>query len=372
MHTLEFPKLGLSFELNSVAFTLFGIEIKWYGVLITLGIILAFLYALKRTRSFGIDPDRMFDVSLAGLVGGVIGARLFYVIFEWDLYKDDLLSIFNTRKGGLAIYGGIIGALLVGALFCKIRKVKLLPMFDLAALGLLIGQCIGRWGNFFNIEAFGSNTDLPWGMYSEQTASYLSAHQNELLLSLGVTVDPRAPVHPCFLYESLWCLIGFILLHFLSKKRRYDGQIFLMYIAWYGVGRFFIEGLRTDSLLIGRLRVSQVLAAVFVIASVITMLIIRSKIKRSGDPDYLPLYVNTEESKALLLEADQRRQEEKERHHRRKKQAEEQENADASAENPPETSASTECVSEDVVDNGQENTDDTEQQGEETKDGTDH
>ena len=295
MNTVEFPGLGLTFHLNRVAFHIGNLSVTWYGILITLGILLAMAFALSQCKKFGIIPDKLIDVTLGGVVGGIVGARLYYVAFSWDTFKDDLSSIVKTWEGGMAIYGGLIGAILVGALIVKIRKMKLLPVLDIACMGFLIGQAIGRWGNFVNVEAFGSNTSLPWGMTGERITSYLSNSANiEALNKLGVTVDALAPVHPCFLYESLWCALGFLLLFLYSKHRKFDGELFLMYTAWYGLGRGVIEGLRTDSLLLGSIRVSQLLAFVLVIAAVIIWLVVRSKIKRAHDENYLKLYVNTE------------------------------------------------------------------------------
>lgn len=296
---LVFPRLGLELNIESTAFTIAGISITWYGLLITLGMLLAMCYGFSNMRRYGIDPDRAIDGVIGGVIGGIVGARLYYVAFHWDSYAGNIKEILNIRGGGLAIYGGVIGALLVGGIVCKIRKVRLLPMLDIASLGFLIGQCIGRWGNFFNHEAFGSNTDGLFGMSSGQIQAYIAKHFTD-----GSVVTDR-PVHPCFLYESLWCLTGFILLHLISRKwRKFDGQIFLLYITWYGFGRFWIEGLRTDSLYLGTIRVSQLVAAVSVVAGLILFFISLSHVKRMGT-DYV-LYCNTEESKKLLEEADQR------------------------------------------------------------------
>ena len=196
----------------------------------------------------------------------------------------------------MAIYGGVIGAFLVGGIIARIHKVRILPVMDLAALGFLIGQGVGRWGNFVNGEAFGSNTDLPWGMTGDRIVAYLSDADNiSTLTQLGVTVDPNAPVHPCFLYESIWCLLGFVLLYLYSKRRRFDGEIFLMYLGWYGFERMIVEGLRTDSLLIGNIRVSQLLAGLLFVACVIVWFVIHSKIKAAHDDNYLKCYAYTEQ-----------------------------------------------------------------------------
>ncbi len=303
MDQIVFPKLGIELTVDSVAFTLFGIDVKWYGIIITVGLLLAMWYGFSRMRSFGIDPDRAIDGVIGGIIGGVVGARAYYVLCRWDAYAGNWKAIFNIRSGGLAIYGGIIGALLVGVIICKIRKVRLLPILDLTALGFLIGQGIGRWGNFTNHEAFGCNTDGIFGMSSGKIQAYLTVHANDLP---GVVANE--PVHPCFLYESFWCLLGFVLLHTISKKwRKFDGQIFLLYMVWYGIGRFFIEGLRTDSLYIGTLRISQVVAVLTATVGLMLFIVMYSRVKRMHG-DYV-LYVNTVESQKLLAEADAREEE---------------------------------------------------------------
>lgn len=305
---IAFPNLGIELEADPTAFTLFGIDIQWYGLLITLGLLLAIIYCFSQMKRYGLNSDRALDAVLAGIIGGIVGARAYYVILEWERYADDPMSIFNLRQGGLAIYGGLIGAILVGGLVAKLRKVRLLPLLDLAGQGFLIGQCLGRWGNFFNQEAFGCNTDSLFGMTGGRIQSWISnAYINtECYGNLGVEMDPALPVHPCFLYESVWCFAGFLLLAVISRKfRKFDGQIFLMYVAWYGLGRSFIEGLRTDSLVMGSIRVSQALAIVCVVVAVILLIVIGSKVKRMG-VDY-KLYVDTEESKKLLRELEEQR-----------------------------------------------------------------
>lgn len=300
-NTISFPKLGIEFPVYSTAFTVFGFEIKWYGILIMVGLLLAVIYCFRRMRSFGIDDDRANDVVFAGFIGAVICARLYYVFMSWDDYKDDLSSIFSIHSGGLAIYGGLIGAVLFGAVAARIRRVRLMPLLDLAGMGFLIGQAFGRWGNFFNHECFGCNTSLPWGMTSPRIQSSLKADAMEIFASTGVSVDPSLPVHPCFLYESLWCIIGFALLHMYSKRRKFDGELFFMYIGWYGLGRVFIEGLRTDSLMIGHLRISQLVAGICVIVSIAAIFFMRHKIKMDGEYVF---YKDTEESARLIAETE--------------------------------------------------------------------
>ena len=302
-HEIQFPKLGWDFSVNPTAFTVFGFDIQWYGIIITLGLILALIYVLPKMKRFGLDSDRCIDAIIGGVIGGIVGARIYYVLMRWDEYKGDWKAILNTRQGGLAIYGGIIGALLIGLIICKVRKIKVLPMLDITALGLLIGQGIGRWGNFFNQEAFGTNTDSFLGMTGgtiQRTISD-SMQMGGDMYENGLNMLWEKPVHPCFFYESVWCLLGFVILAFWSKHRKYDGQIFLMYLAWYGAERFVVEGLRTDSLMLGNIRISQALSAVIFVASVILQIVFFSKKKR--DPESMVLYVNTEESHHLIEES---------------------------------------------------------------------
>ena len=227
MNTVSFPGLGISVDLNRIAFSLFGLNIYWYGIIIAVGFLLAVLYCNYRTRDFGIKKDDFLDMLIFAVPISIIGARAYYVLFMYnEYYYGNPQLIYQIWDGGIAIYGAIIAGALTVLVFCLIKRIRVGTMLDLCVLGLLIGQAIGRWGNFVNQEAYGVETTLPWAM----------------LLSNGQAV------HPCFLYESLWNIIGFVILHFYSKKRRYSGEIFLIYTAWYGFGRGLIEGLRTDSL----------------------------------------------------------------------------------------------------------------------------
>jgi phosphatidylglycerol:prolipoprotein diacylglycerol transferase len=272
VNDIEFPNLFRGvLHIPRVAATVFGLQIYWYGVLITVGVVLGLLYALKHAKSFGIKEDHVLDVTFAGLIGGVIGARAYYVLFNLDDYTLKT-AIFGIRDGGLAIYGGVIGGLLAAFIYVKIKRLRFLPFLDLGGICVPIGQSIGRWGNFVNQEAYGVPTAsrLPWGMTGNiiREDMKITGTNGELPL-----------VHPCFLYESLWCLLGFAVLHFCSKKRHFDGEIFLMYVAWYGGGRTVIEGLRTDSLYIGSFRVSQVLALVSCVISVFLLVVLRIREK---------------------------------------------------------------------------------------------
>ncbi|MCH5304132.1 MAG: prolipoprotein diacylglyceryl transferase [Ruminococcus sp.] len=264
MYNVSFPELGFEFKINPIAFSIGSVKIHWYGIIIAGGLLLALLYAYFSAKRFNVDRNKLFDCVLVGIITGIIGARAYYVLFKLDYYIAHPSEIIMINNGGLAIYGGIIGALIGGCITAKILKIKIFPVLDIAVLGFLIGQGIGRWGNFFNQEAFGTPTGLPWGMLSENT-------------------DLKA-VHPCFLYESIWCLLGFVLIHFLSKRfQKYSGQVFYMYLVWYGFERMIVEGLRTDSLylpfgLFGfDIRVSQLLSAIIFIAGIVLLIINRNK-----------------------------------------------------------------------------------------------
>lgn len=276
---IAFPALGWKFSISPYLvhnLQLFGltINIRWYGVMIAVGFLLAMIYALRSAKRFGINSDRMIDVVLVSTLIAFVGARLYYVVFsdERAKYFANPISILEVWNGGLAIYGGILFAFIAGIVMCRWRKVNTLAMFDLASLGFLIGQGIGRWGNFFNQEAFGANTTLPWGM----TGSIIQTGAN------GVEYDPLLPVHPTFLYESLWCLLGFLVLHLVSKKAyTFKGKIFSMYLIWYGAGRFVIESLRTDSLYLGTMRVSQLVAILAILGGVAMLWILRVRSRQT-------------------------------------------------------------------------------------------
>ncbi len=241
-HIISFPGLHLGpFTLDPTAFTVFGLEVKWYGVIITCGIVLAFLYVLLRARYENIKSDDVFDYAIFILIFSIIGARLYYVVFSGIEYKT-FFDVINIRQGGLAIYGGILAGAATTFIVSKVKKIDARKFFDMLAPAVMLGQIIGRWGNFVNAEAYGSETDLPWRMTIESFQSSVS-------------------VHPTFLYESLWNLVGFIGINLFYKKKKYNGQIALLYITWYGLGRSMIEGLRTDSLYWGPFRVSQMLGA---------------------------------------------------------------------------------------------------------------
>lgn len=225
--------------MNPVAFYIFGREIRWYGLFIAFGVLIGTVLALKIAKKKGIDEDTIIDLLLFAIPGAIIGARIYYVIFSWDLYRDNPIEALNIRGGGLAIHGVIIGGVLVAVIFSKIRKVSFWKLGDIVAPSLILGQAIGRWGNYANGEAHGGPTDLPW----------------------GIIVD-GIKVHPTFLYESIWNFLVFIFLMYYTHKdkSKVDGEVFLLYLILYSVARVFIEGLRTDSLMLGPIRVAQLIS----------------------------------------------------------------------------------------------------------------
>ncbi len=282
---ISFPSLGLEFDPIRIL-NLGPLSIRMYGVMIALGLMLAVLYACGRSRQFGLTVEDLTDGVLCIVPFAVLCARLYYCIFEWERYADNPISVLYIWQGGLAIYGGVIGAAIGILVFAKIKKVKVGAVLDITSLGFLIGQCLGRWGNFFNREAFGAETDSFFRMGLMNKAS-----------------GDFTYVHPTFLYESVWNLCGFVLLHFLSKKRKYDGQIALGYLAWYGLGRTFIEGLRQDSLWLGNFRVSQLLAAVTCFAGVALLMLFAFREHRPENMQ-VNIFLAQEEAKLAQKEAE--------------------------------------------------------------------
>lgn len=262
---VSFPGLGLEFHFSNVAFSIGEKPIYWYGIIIAAGFILAVIYASRRAPQFGISGDDLSDMAILALPVAVICARIYYVIFQWEDYKDNLSEVIAIWHGGLAIYGGVIGGILCCFVFCRVKKIHPLDMMDVACIGLMMGQSIGRWGNFVNCEAFGSLTGLPWRMCIGQTIAECGALGN----------------HPTFFYESFWNAAGVLLLHFFSgsRHRKYRGEVLLGYFIWYGLGRFWIEGLRTDSLYIPgtALRVSQAVALLSFLGGLLIFVINRKK-----------------------------------------------------------------------------------------------
>ena len=297
MHTVAFPGLGLEFEINSVAFTLAGIEVKWYGILITIGICLAlFMFYRYASKKEGLPEDHLYNLALITVPVSIVGARVMYVVTEWDRYRGDFLKMINIREGGLAIYGAIIFGIITVYTYSRITKLGTLKLMDAAAPAVMIGQAIGRWGNFMNAEAYGYSPGvetLPWRM--------------EITDSLGrVTV-----AHPTFLYESLWNFVGILLIYLIFyKKKKFDGQILFTYLGWYGFGRMWIEMLRTDSLYLFKgwlgetIKISVFIGAVSVVASIVGMLFLYRKAKKKAaqeayTPKFASLKVETVEESEI-------------------------------------------------------------------------
>ena len=286
------------------------LTIRWYGVIIAFGLTLAVLFGGRIAYVWKINLNKMVDILIYGAFTGIVGARAYYVLSEWDYYSAHLSEIPQIWNGGLAIYGGLIGGIIGGLIVCKVEKVNIRNLLDICGMSFLIGQGIGRWGNFANQEAFGTNTDLPWGMYSEKTQAYL---QKLVDYGIDTTVDPTSPVHPTFLYESIWCILGFFVLYLITKKfRKFSGQIFLCYGVWYGLERFVVEGLRTDSLYLGNtgIRTSQLVSFLLVVVCGILLIIFSVKYTRNPKPiegvDYyteIPVYWAKRKAKLAAKQA---------------------------------------------------------------------
>ena len=271
MHTtIDFPNLGIHLTSVGKTISLFHIDIAYYGIVIGLGILAGLFVAVMEAKKSGQNPDTYYDLVIYAVIFSVIGARIYYVIFSWDMYKDDLKSIFNIRQGGLAIYGGVIAAIITVIVFARVKKLSAPLIFDTAGLGLVTGQMIGRWGNFFNREAFGEYTNNLFAMRlpvdAVRSGDITDLMRKHMEIENGVSY---IQAHPTFLYESLWCMMILILLLLYRRHKKFDGEIFLMYLGGYGLGRLWIEGLRTDQLWIPgtEIPVSQVLAGMLVIVS---------------------------------------------------------------------------------------------------------
>ena len=241
---------------NPVAFSIFGVDVMWYGILISLGMVLAVLITYKRAPRHDIQPDKILDFVLICIPLGIIGARLYYVVFNWSYYAGDLMKIINIRSGGLAIHGGLLFGLGAAVILCLIWKIRPMNVLDLVIPTVALAQAIGRWGNYFNSEAHGGPTDLPW----------------------AVMID-GVPCHPTFLYESIWCFLLFLFLLWLDNHRKFEGQIFLMYGMLYSVERFFVEALRTDSLMIGPFKQAQVLSLSLIVICAVVYVILNRRHK---------------------------------------------------------------------------------------------
>lgn len=274
-----FPNIGIEFSnINEVAFRLFGrIDIYWYGIIICTGIVAGLMMAVQVAKRDNQDSDVYYEMLFYTLISAIVGARLYYVIFSWENYKDNLLQIFNLRTGGLAIYGGVIGAVIAAIVFARVKKLNQWVLLDTGATGLILGQAIGRWGNFINKEAFGGYTNTLFAMQ-------IKASEASLVPIDPIMVNGEAyiQVHPTFLYESMWNLAVLIALLLYFKHKRFNGEIFYLYLLGYGLGRVWIEGLRTDQLIIGNtgIPVSQLLAGILIVASLSMIVISRKRLKR--------------------------------------------------------------------------------------------
>lgn len=277
---IGFPGLGIEkITLSKTLFTIGSFGLTWYGVIIAAGFLTAVLYCLKRSKEFNLTQDEIIDMLIFAVPSAVVGARLLYCISYWEDFENDVFGVFRIMDGGLSIFGGIIGALIAAGLFCWVRHIHAGAMFDIGALGLLIGQTIGRWGNLPNVEVYGKLTDLPWRMRVYRTVSNYTE------------------VHPLFLYESLWNALGFVLIHFLSKKRKFNGQVFLCYLAWYGLGRGVMESLRDPYYImtIGEnIHLSQLIA--FISAVLALLALGYMLIFKSNEPAALTRWVDTREA----------------------------------------------------------------------------
>ncbi len=260
-NTIGFPGLGLEFEISRVAFHVFSKPVYFYALIILAGFLLGLLFVSLTCKKRGVEPDNIYDIAFFGLIFGIICARIYYCIFDPDSLENGFLDVFKIWEGGLAIYGGIIGAAISTAVYCKIHKLPVLKVFDVACPGLLIGQSIGRWGNFVNAEVFGRETDS----------------------LLRMTINSGAGVHPLFLYESAWNALGFILIVLFRDKKKADGQVFFSYVLWYGIGRLILEGMRQEEYILwlidSKLGISQAVAAICIILSVVAIVYLQKKHK---------------------------------------------------------------------------------------------
>ena len=283
-YDISFPHLGITLSHVGKSVSVFGFEIAYYGMIIGTAILIGFWIAMSEAERTGQNSEDYLDMGIFGVILGIAGARIYYVIFSWDMYKDHPLSILNLREGGLAIYGGVIGAVLAVLICAKVKKLYAPQIFDTIAMALVNGQMLGRWGNFFNREAFGEYTDSLFAMRLPMDAIRSSADVTEKMREHmeqinGVTY---IQVHPTFLYESLWCCMLFILLMLYRKHKKYEGELFLLYLFGYGLGRVWIEGLRTDQLIVPgtAIPVSQMLAGVIVVVTAILLLYLRKNHRR--------------------------------------------------------------------------------------------
>ena len=283
-YNISFPNLGITLDHVGKNITVFGFSIAYYGMIIGAAILIGFWIATSEAKRTRQNPEDYLDMGIIGVVAGIAGARIYYVVFSWDLYKDNLLDVFNLREGGLAIYGGVIGAVLAVFIMAAVKKLSPFQILDTVALAILNGQMIGRWGNFFNREAFGEYTDSLFAMRlpvdAVRSGDITDKMREHLQRIEGVSY---IQVHPTFLYESVWCAVLLIILFAYRKHKKYEGEVFLLYIFGYGLGRLWIEGLRTDQLLLPvvGLPVSQLLAGCIVVFAGIALLYLRKHHKKN-------------------------------------------------------------------------------------------
>ena len=282
-YNISFPNLGIYLEHVGKNVSVFGFEIAYYGIIIGCAILIGFLIATSEAKRTRQNPDDYLDMGIIGVIAGIVGARAFYVIFSWDMYKNDLLDIFNLREGGLAIYGGVIGAVIAVFVLARVKRLSPFQILDTVALAILNGQMLGRWGNFFNREAFGEYTDSLFAMRLPLDA-VRSGDVTDLMREHIERIDGVSyiQVHPTFLYQSVWCCVLLILLALYRKHKKYEGELFLLYIFGYGLGRVWIEGLRTDQLLIPGIGfpVSQAIAGCVVVFAGAALIYLRKNHKR--------------------------------------------------------------------------------------------
>lgn len=298
MTQVSFPGLGLGpWQFDGVAFTLFGIDIAWYGLLITMGMVFAFFYGLWQAKKVGIKSDDIVDLAILIVIFSITGARLLYVLFPpegvssflatggtfWENAKQTIVNVLSIREGGLSIFGGVFGGFMAGLIVSKWKKIRFPILLDILSPCVMIGQIIGRWGNFINGEAYGGVTSLPWGMNIQRVEFYPDLIESERYLPCEKGIGLTECVHPTFFYESVWNLIGLVLIMVFHKKKQFQGQVFAFYLIWYGSGRAVLEGLRTDSMLLFGLRLNQLIGIAIVIIGLVIMVCGYLKAKKNID-----------------------------------------------------------------------------------------
>lgn len=281
---IAFPNLGIYLKDVPTGFTVFGFWIAFYGVCIAIGVMAGIMMAARMAKVTGQNPDIYWDFAIYAIIFSVIGARLYYVAFQWDYYKDDLMQIFNTRNGGLAIYGAVIGAFLTGFVYCKIKKLNPLQIIDTGVYGLILGQAIGRWGNFINREVFGGYSD---GLFAMRIPVSAVRDRSDITADISAHMSDATnyiQVHPTFLYESIWNLFILLLMLLVYKKLKFHGENILLYLGGYGLGRFVIEGIRTDRLLIPgtNIAISQLIGIVCFVGAVVVDVVVRLVMHKKG------------------------------------------------------------------------------------------